>query len=308
LLLAQAAWGHAVSMSSSDLTVDGTRATFELRIPAYEVTHISNPERSLLEHVRFAGAEMMGSACRNDPSSDQYICRAQYRFAQPVEALDVECTLAAITVPNHVHLLRAELNGKRDRAVFDASFTRATVRFRPPTRAEIVGAQVAAGVRRAWGGAVQILFLVALALAARGRRELALLTLMFGAGQIAAVLLLPHTSLQPAPRFVEAAAALAVAYLALEVLFLPRAGGRWMVAGVLGLFYGLFFHLYFQETGDSPAWVLGGALAAEFAGLALFAFLFSRVGKLAQRWRLVPVTASALLVFGMAWFVLRLRG
>ena len=81
-----------------------------------------------------------------------------------------------------------------------------------------------------------------------------------------------------------------------------------MVAGILGMFHGLFFHLYLQETGEAPGWVLSGALVAEFAGLALFAFLFSRVGKLPERWRLVPVTASALLVFGMAWFVLRLRG
>ena len=75
-----------------------------------------------------------------------------------------------------------------------------------------------------------------------------------------------HVAWQPAPRFVEAATALAVAYLAVEILLLPQAGARWLVAGVLGALHGLYFHLFVQTTGYSPALVLLGAALAEVVG------------------------------------------
>ncbi len=308
ILLTPAAWGHVVSMSSSDLTIDGTRAVLELRMPLYEVAHVEAPERALLEHVAIGGAQLTGSTCESDAARDQYLCRAEYRFAAPPEQVELECTLAAVTVPNHVHLLRAEMGGKRDQAVFDISFTRATLRFRPPTAAEIAITGFGEGAMRALGGAVQVLFLGALALAARSRRELLVLGAAFAAGQLAAVLALPFTALQPGLRFVEAAAALTLVYLAVEILALPQAGGRWVVAAVLGAFHGLFLHLFLQQTGKGAGWVMAGALAAEAAAMALFGLALWKMGRLARGLRPLQVSASALLVFGLAWFVLRLRG
>ena len=280
---------HVMSMSSGDLAIDGAQAHYELRMPLYEVAHVSNPERVLLEHIRFAGARMARSECRADTARDTYICAADYRFAAPVDRLDVECTFAAITVPNHVHLLRASLGEKRDQAVFDLGFTRATLRFRPPTAAEIAITQAGAGAVRALGGLVQVLFLAALVLAARSRRELLAIAAMFLLGQAACVFAMAHAAWQPAPRFVEAATALAVAYLAVEILLLPQAGARWLVAGVLGGLHGLYFQLFVQTTGFSAALVLAGA------------------ARLARAFRPVQVAASALFVFGMVWFLLRLR-
>jgi hypothetical protein len=112
---------------------------------------------------------------------------------------------------------------------------------------------------------------------------------------------------QPAPRFVEAATALAVAYLAVEILLLPQAGARWLVAGVLGALHGLYFHLFVQTTRYSPALVLAGAALAEMSAVALLALVLSRVGRMAKALRPVQLAASALLVFGMAWFLIRLR-
>lgn len=309
-LSAWPAWGHMISMSSGDLTVDGTRAHYELRMPLYEAAHVPDPERGLLEHIRFASggrdAKLLAKNCRADAARNIYLCTADYEFAAPVDRLDVECTFHAVTVPNHVHLLRAEMDGKWDQAVFDLSFPRATLRFRPPTPAEIVATQCGAGFIRALGGLVQVLFLAALVLAARSRRELLALAVLFLAGQIASVLAMPHTGWQPAARFVEAAAALTVAYLAVEILFLPHAGARWLVAGVLGGFHGLYFHLFVQTTGYRPGLVLAGAAAAEVIAIAILAPVFSRVGRVARALRPVQVSASALLVFGLAWFFLRL--
>ena len=310
-LVAWPAWAHVVSMSSGDLTIEGTRAHYELRMPQYEIAHVASPERVLLEHVRFSigGREARVLAkSRGADGRDTYVCTADYEFSAPVERLDVECTFAAITVPNHVHLLRAEMAGKHDQALFDISFPHATMRFRPPTPMETAVTESGAGFMRALGGAVQILFLAALALAARSGKELLALAGMFLAGQIASVLIVPHTAWQPAPRFVEAAAALTIAYLAVEILLLPEAGARWLVAGALGAFHGLYFHLFLQTSGYRPGFVLAGAALAEITAIAILGLAFRRIGHAARALRPVEVSASALLVFGMAWFFLRLRG
>jgi len=298
-------------MSSGDLTIEGNRAHFELRMPLYEMVHVAAPERTLLEHIRFSGggrdAKMTAHDCRTDTTRDLYVCTADYEFAAPPERVDVECTFAAITVPNHVHLLRAEMGGKHDQGIFDRSFTRAALRFRPPAPMEIAATEAGAGFLRALGGAVQVLFLAALVLAARGKRELLALAAMFVAGEAAAVVAGPHTGWQPAPRFVEAAAALTVAYLAVEILLLPKAGARWLIAGVLGLFHGLYFHLFLQTSGYQAGPVLAGAVAAQACAIAILGLVFSRVERVARALRPVQVSASALLVFGMVWFFLRLR-
>jgi hypothetical protein len=307
-LAAAPAWPHAVSMSSGDLTVDGPRAHYELRMPLYEIAHVAHPERALLDRVRFAGASPVSAHCAADQSRDLYVCEADYAYAKPPEQIGVECTLAAVTVPNHVHVLRAQMAGRHDQALFDISFTRATLRFRPPTAAEVATEEAAAGALRSLGGPVQILILAALALAARSRREALALAAMFVAGQVAAVLAVPHTAWQPAPRFVEAAAALTVAYLAVEVLLLPRAGARWLVAAVLGAFHGLYLYLFLQTSEYRPGWVLAGAGLVELAAVAGLALLFLRAAHWARVLRPVQVAASALLAFGMVWFVLRMIG
>ncbi len=311
LLLAAPAFAHVMSMSTGDLKIEDRRAHYELRMPLYEMAHVANSEQALFDHIRFtsggADARLIRKDCTADQAQGIYFCAADYEFPGPVDKLDVECTFHAVTVPNHVHLLRVENGDRRDQAIFDFSFSKATLRFRPPTPAEIAVTEFGAGVMRAVGGLVQVLFLASLVLAARGRRELLALSGMFLAGEIASALLVPHTSWRPPSRFVEAAAALTLAYLAVEILLLPRAGGRWAIAGLLGAFHGLYFLLFLQSTGYSPGFVLLGAGLAELALIALFALIFARVGRLAAALRPVQVSASALLVFGMVWFFLRLK-
>ena len=311
LLWAVPAFAHVMSMSSGDLTVDGARAHYELRMPLYEVAHIKDPGRSIFENIHFSSglreAKLLEKGCAIDNSAGSYICTAEYEFASPPDFIDVACTYPAITVPNHVHLLRAAMGGKQDEAVFDLSFSRATLRFRPPTPLEIAVTQSGAGFVRAWGGLVQILFLAALVLAGRSTKELLLLAAMFLAGQTAAVVILPHTGWQPAPRFVEAAAALALAYLAVEILLLPQAGARWLIAAVLGAFHGLYFHLFLQSTSYQAHYVLLGAALAEVIAITVLRLLFGQIMRVARVLRPVQVSACALLAFGMIWFLLRLR-
>ncbi len=311
LVLACPALAHVMSMSSGDLTIRGTLAHYELRMPLYEVPHIANPAQSLFAHIVFSSggqqARLLNPACREDPAHGTYVCTADYQFAAPVDRLDVECTFHAVTVPNHVHLLRVENGGKRDQAVFDFSFPRATLRFRPPTVLETAITQAGGGALRAWSGAAQILFLVSLVLAARSRRELVVLTATFLAGQIAAALIVPRTAWQPPPRFVEAAAGLTIAYLAVEILALPKAGMRWLIVAVLGAFHGLYFEMFLTTTGYRALYVLSGAVLAEILLIFVCAVLFGYLVRRLTAWRPVPVFASALLVTGITWFFLRLR-
>jgi len=310
-LLAYPAFAHVMSISSGDLTILGTHGHYELRLPLYEVPHVANPEQSLLTHISFASggrqARMLNASCQVDTPPSSYVCAADYEFPAPVDSLDVECTFYAVTVSNHVHLLRVVNGKKNDQALFDISFPRATLRFRPPTALETAAKQAGGGFVRALGGLVQILFLASLVLAARSRRELFVLAATFLAGQIAAAVIVPHTAWQPPARFVEAAAALTISYLAVEILLLPKAGMRWLIVAVLGGFHGLYFALFLSTTGYSPFLVLAGAALSEIAFMAVCALLFSFLGRRLAAIKPVPVSASVLLAIGLAWFFLRLR-
>ena len=301
-----------MSMSTGDVTVNGARARYELRMPIYEIAHIKTPETSLFEHVRFSSRRAGGATdteiLPRGFGRQGLPVRGRLRDSRiPVDRLDVECTFHKITVPNHVHLLRAHKDGKNDQAILDLSFSKAQIRFDPPTAFETAATQIGAGFMRAAGGLIPILFLATLALAARSPRELAALVGMFLLGQIATAVIVPGTSWDPPSRFVEAATALTIAYMAVEILALPNAGKRWLIAGVLGIFHGLYFALFLRASGFGAAYVLFGAAFCELALIALFALGFSRIGRLVARFQPSRVAAGLLLGVGMFWFFLRMK-
>ena len=299
---------HAISMSSGELEVEGDRAVYELRMPLYEVTHLEEPERTLLENIRLRSesgeARLLEASCKADAASGWYRCRSVFEFAAPIEQLDIECNFAAVTVPSHVHLLRATRDGVTKQAVFDFSFNQATIRFTPPTGAEIAVTELWTGAARVLGGPVQLLFLAALALAGRSRKELLYLGFAFIAAETVSAVIVAAKSWQPAPRFIEAAAALTVVYLAVEILLLPDARYRWVIAAGMGVFHGFYFGIFMQQSEMSPLYVLTGVAATEVTVLALFAWLLARVTKAAATWRPVKIGAALLGIVGMAWFVM----
>jgi HupE / UreJ protein len=300
---------HMVSMSTGDLKVEGDRAHFELRIPMYEVAHVREPEHTLLDHIRFESGGAWGKpsnqACRQE--QDTYVCTAEYQFPAPVETVQVECTLASVTVPNHVHLLRAYRGDKTDQAVFDLSYTQAELRFRPPTAFETATREISAGFMRAAGGLAPLLFLAALVLAARSRHELVVLTASFVAAEAVACAIAPRITLSLSPRFIEAAAALTIAYLAFEIILLPQSSMRWLVVAVLGLFHGTYFAAFLAESGYHVVTFFSGVAICELLLIALFAFILDRLMRVKFLRHAVPVAASLLLAVGVAWFFLRLR-
>ncbi len=309
LAFAAPAAAHVVSMSTGEATLNGNRLDYQLRMPLYEVAHMRDPQMQLLENIRFLShntpARLVNHSCHQD--SGNLVCSAQYEFDGEPQQFDVECGFSRITVPNHVHLLRAIHGDKSEQAAFDASFPLATIRFRPPTALETGLNDVGAGFWRASAGWVQMLFLAALVLAARNRRELLQLGAMFLAGQGVTVIAHLTTRLQVTPRFIEAATALTVAYLAFEILMLPSAGQRWLVVAVLGLLHGMYFDLLL--AGDyNPILFLTGVFTAELVILVGFAGLARAIALIpAMRSTLLArAMASLLLMTGLSWFLLRL--
>lgn len=309
---AAAARAHMVSMSSGEVRVEGARARYEMRIPLYEVAHVKDPERTLLDAIVFssagAPARRSEAKCREEKSEDALICVAVYEFAAPVDVLTAQSRLHTAMVANHVHLLRAVRGDVTDQALLDLSFPKADIRFRPPTAFELAAQHAGAGALRVWGGLAQWLFMAALVLAARSRRELLSLVAMFCLGEVAAALIVPQTNWSPAPAFIEAASALTIAYLAVEILLFPEAGQRWLVVVVLGAFHGLYFAMFTTAGNLRGGWVMAGVIAAEFPVLAAMAWVFSRLARPLAALRPVRAAAAVLMATGLVWFALRLKG
>jgi len=282
--------GHVMSLSTGEATVSGNRVDYILRVPYYEVESLPHPETALLEHIAFAGGQLQEHKCFRDGES--YVCAAEYLFRHPVETLEVTCTLYAVTVPNHVHTLHATWNGKEDRAFFDYTFTNATLRFRPPSAWESAVERMVQGGLRGVAGAFQLLFLLTLAMAARSRRELIAVIAAYLLGLCLAVML----GWRPPERFAECAAALGVAYLAVEILFVPQGGMRWWIGAVLGLFQGLYLALF---TGTEIPWFIAGAAVASAIICGLAGLLMV---KRMPRW-----AASLPLAASLFWFFTLLR-
>jgi hypothetical protein len=311
LALTLPVFAHVVSMSTGETRLNGARLDYEIRMPLYEVAHIRDPESELFANIGFAGAggeaRLLEHRCRAE--GNNFVCTGLYLFERDVDEFTVRCTFAAITVPNHVHLLRAVHGAKTDQAVFDASFTEAAIRFRPPTALEAALRAAAAGFWRAAAALAEWLFLAALVLAARSKRELAALAAAFFAGQSLTLAAGLASRLQLSPRFIEAAAALTIAYLAVEILVLPAARSRRLVVAILGILHGTYFEMLIAAGGYRPLPYFGGVLLAGTAVLLLLAFAGRLAARVTAPRALVfeRAMASALFLTGLAWFGLRLR-
>lgn len=300
-----------VSISTGDLYLEGRAARLELHIPAYEVEeHLNDPERQVLGAIDFFSgdtkARVTSGSCAMDPALDSFRCDIGLEFAAEPAAITVESRLHQILVRNHVFILRASADGASGRAVLDVAIPSATVRFAPPTLIERAAGGFFAGLRRVWTGPAQLLFLLALAIAARQPRELATLALAFIVGQGAACWTMALAGWQPAAAFIEASAALTIAYLALEVILFPEASYRWLVVGVLGAVLGLGFGSLLSVSEVEEEFFLAGAVLTQLAILSLLYWVRTRIPSRWPALRLERFAAGVLAAVGLSWFVYRL--
>ena len=317
ILIALIAWplaAHMVSVSTGDLRIDDDlrRLHYELRLPLYEVAHIGEPERSLFEKIGFSvggePARLVSKNCHRDPQAGEYVCQADYELPRAPGTILVECAFHRVTVPNHVHLLRAYAGGRTDQAVFDYSFERAELRFQPPSTLETTFREVLGGALQAAGSLTPVLLAAMFALASRSRRELGGMFGAFVGGQASACIGLAVPALLPPPRFVEAAAALALAYLGAEVVLLPKSGRRWVAAVPVGIIYGLYFLQFARGAGYGLATVEAGAVVVEAGAAAVFAWILGRVEAVVAGEGVRKFAAGFLAALGLIWFLLRVTG
>lgn len=293
---------HVVSISTGDGRVEGNAVIYDLRMPIYEAPQSAADRERLPSLLRFRAAGMEAKlaekSCAENRIENAWICTARYEFPTPPEIVEVESALHTVTVPNHVHIARLTREGRSEQAVLDITFPSAEIRFRPPTAFEEFAKQAAGSAWRVWSSPVQWLFLLGIALAAATWIEAALLLLAFAIGESAAALAFANRSLTLAPRFLEMAGALTIAYLAVEILFLPRSRTRYVIVAVLGAFHGLGFAQFLAATEYKAAYVLGGAVFAA-------AFLFTLLCAVARRLGQPRALAWTLLAIGIAWFAWR---
>jgi len=303
--------GHVMSLSSGELRLDGAHAELAIEVPLYEVSDLEKPESTVLDSFVLSSsageAKRLEAACETVESEGAFRCRASYALDEEPASVEVECRLAETVVSGHVHVLRAFRGDDIEQKVFDYTHRRHTFRFRALTPFELVTEAASAGFWRALGGPLQALFILALAAAARSRRELLVLLAAFVAAEAATAILASWQGWRPPARFLEAAAALTVAYIGVETLALPEASGRWLVAGGMGVFHGLAFGVFLQQTEFAPAPFLGGVAAAEGGLLALFAGAKSWLGRAFGERRTAQALAGLLIVVGLVWFGFRLR-
>jgi hypothetical protein len=234
LMIAAPVWAHVVSMSTGELRIDGPLAAYELRIPMVEVAQMANPG-SILDYIHFDGGRRTQAKCADEDGT--YVCHASYEFETLVpERLGVECRFFEVTVPNHVHWLHAVRGANSDQEVFDQAFPNSELRFRPPSRIETFLREFGLGFVRAVRNWIGMLFILGLAIAAPRAM------VPFGCfllGEASAISIGPRIPWPLAPRFLEAAMALTVAYLAVEILMVADTKNLSWIVGVLGLFHGL---------------------------------------------------------------------
>jgi hypothetical protein len=290
LLLSGPLSAHVISMSSGELKVQDRSATFELRMPAYEIQHVTNPQTALLDQMKFEGGKRTSSQCKLD--EDVYACTATYEFAEPLpDKLDVECTLFKVTVPNHVHLLHAVQGSNADQVVFDNRFTNVEVRFHPPSPLEVFVREAGGGIARLFTSVSGLLFIAALAIAAKSWKDAVLLTAVFLIGEWIARPLAPRVPLALSPSFLDAAMALTAAYLAVDVLLLPEGRSRWAIVPILGLVHGFAYASF-------PANYLTGAAMVQVGLVAALTALLLRAPAGVRKTSLMIVIVASL-----GWFV-----
>ena len=297
--------GHVLSVSHGSLLQDGSDLLYELRMPLAEAPEGDDRAQTLLSAFLVLDGDQPGdqveATCNENAGQGLFVCTATYRFPEPPKTVAVRCDFPAVTVPQHVHVLRSGEGEMVRQTVFDITYTEAEIRFTPPTWRETVATESGAGFRRALTSPELLLFLLALALAGRSKREFAACVGGFLAAQALVAVVGGVIGIAPPVRFLEAAAALTVAYLAAEILFLPDASMRWLACGAMGTFHGLFFATLLGSAQMSPAYFLPGALAGEGLALALLGGVRLRyVGS-----RTEQLGAILLLVGGLGWFGLR---
>lgn len=275
LLFPVFAFAHAISVSTGEGNLEGTRLELTLRIPPYEAEHLLGktqiPADTVGKAISFTGARLESSSCRE--SAEELTCRLRYIWSgDPGDDIEAEVTLARYTVPNHVVILRLRRGETERQSIFDRTFERDTIRLREPTSMETAWQGLTMGAAQLRYQPVMLVLLITLAAVAGWRAWP-----YFVAGLAAFLLVLPD-KFYADPGFFELTTTLGIAYLTLDQIFFPAAKGKWIGLAVVGALEGAGLAILARPAAKA-------ALGFGFGNMALQALLCALA---VLAWRSVP--------------------
>jgi len=322
-LLPGTALAHAVGLSSGELRVDGEAIVLTVRASEAELG-ILLPGATLgdtaRELARTIEVTRDGAACAPGPGvsarepPDGVVITARYRCAGATGRTEIRLGFLDALPSGHRHVLRTAagehvLRRGADRIEF-ADTGRPFVRF------------LLLGVEHIFTGIDHLAFLLGLLLLGGRRRELVQVVTSFTVAHSLSLAAATLGAVDVRPSIVEPMIAASVLYVALENLWVTRAGAaseparrrRWAVTFGFGLVHGLGFAgilrgLALPRGALAEALVafnLGvevGQLAVVAAAVPLLALLRRREGVARATLR---VGSAGLAIAGMAWLAVRL--
>jgi predicted PurR-regulated permease PerM len=261
LLLGFSLDAHSSSVSTSDAKLDGQAISLHLRMPRYEAEHI--PASGLAAAIQFKNANLATSNCA--AVDQEILCDLTYQFQNPpAELVEANVTLARVTVPNHVHIMRFTRGPVTKQAVFDRTFENERIDLREVGKVELWW-------RAARMGFVQLAYqpiLIALLLFI-GR------PIPYTAAAAAAFLVILPDRFYAVPGFFELATAISLSYLALEQIYFPDGAAKWAIFAFIGLLEGTALAILARPTGPGAIAFGAGNLIASLS-ITLLAARFSR--------------------------------
>jgi len=261
ILIASAAYGHSISVSTSNATLEGQTLKVQLRMPRYEADHAS--QSALAAAIQFKNARLGASSC--NPVDAELLCDFTYQFsAVPGEQIDANITLARVTVPNHVHIMRLTRGPVTRQAVFDRTFENEHIDLHEVGKAELWWRAARMGFSQLLYQPILLLLLLIIA------RPVPYL-----AGATASFFVVLADRFYAVPGFFELATAISLSYLAIEHLWFPDASAKWAVAAAIGALEGAALAVVARPSGPGAVAFGAGNLTASFL-LSLFATRFSR--------------------------------
>lgn len=248
LCLAASLNAHSISVSTSTATLNEKALSVELRIPKYEAEHTT--PAAIAGTIRFDRANLAQSDCQ--PNGQELVCRIEYQFAAlPGELIEANVTLARVTVPNHVHIMRFLRGTTVRQAVFDRTFENERIDLHEIGKAELWSRAARMGFTQLLYQPILILLLLVVSR-----------PVPYIAAAAASFFVVLPDNFYAIPGFFELATAVSLCYLALEYLWFPNASGKWALLAAIGALEGAGLAILVRPTGPGAVAFGTGHLAA----------------------------------------------
>ena len=251
---------------------------------------------------------------RYEPADDTRVrLVVVYRFAREVTTVDVTSTLAAITQPNHRHLLSVTSGSAIHEAVLDVGRPQAT--FDAAAESSYFGTLrtfLWLGVEHIFTGYDHLAFLLGLLIATESFRSLVKIVTSFTVAHSITLGLATFDAVVLPGRLTESLIALSIVYVAAENLLRAQVVERYRLTFVFGLVHGFGFSTILREMqlprGNLALSLFSFNAGVEIGQLAFVAVVFPVAFYLAtSRWRLGVRSAVSFGVVCLStyWFVQR---